>query len=66
MSILDSYCAYREPRPNKYTLCIDNGAVMLECPSCKCRIISTAFSYAVGSEGYSFCPYCGTDLRIEK
>lgn len=57
--------AYREPPPNKYIKAIDNGDTMLECPECKCRIQYNAFTYAVGTRGFSFCPYCGTDVRKE-
>lgn len=53
----------RRPVPNKYIIEIDNGYKMLKCPKCECRIISIHFSYAVGNCGYSFCPYCGEDLR---
>ena len=56
-------CAYKYPRPNKYIQAIDNGCKMLECPLCRCRIQYNAFTYAVGSMGFSFCPYCGLDVR---
>ena len=62
-SYLNSYESYSEPEPNKYISRIDTECIMLECPECKSRIIATAFSYAVGTKGYSFCPYCGADLR---
>ena len=58
-------CAYRDPIPNKYIQAIDNGCKMLECPECKCRIQYNAFTYAVGTQGFSFCPYCGADVRKE-
>lgn len=54
---------YREPNPNTYVKAVDCGEQMLECPECKCRIIYNAFTYAVGSRGFSFCPYCGKDRR---
>lgn len=41
----------------------DCGAHLLECPSCKSRIVLNAFTYAVGCLGYAFCPYCGFDVR---
>lgn len=53
----------RNPYPNNYKHCIDNGHSMLECPECESRIISALFSHAVGDYGYRFCPYCGADLR---
>lgn len=56
-------CQYREPPANKYNTTVDNGSTMLECPECKCRIQYNAFTYAVGDLGFSFCPYCGTDVR---
>lgn len=62
-SYLNSYRSYSEPEPNKYISSIDTECIMLECPECKSRIISTAFSFAVGTKGYSFCPYCGADMR---
>lgn len=54
---------YRKPRPNKYIKGIDCGCTMLECPACRWRIQYNAFTYAVGDLGFSFCPYCGTDVR---
>lgn len=54
---------YREPPANKYNTTVDNGSPMLECPECKCRIQYNAFTYAVGTQGFSFCPYCGKDVR---
>lgn len=56
---------YREPIPNKYINAVDNGSKMLECPECGCRIQYNAFTYAVGTQGFSFCPYCGADVRKE-
>ena len=64
-TIFRKECDYREPVPNKYISAIDNGNKMLRCPSCKCQISVNPFSYAVGSRGYSFCPYCGQDVRKE-
>lgn len=58
----DAY-SYREPIPNIYTKTVDVGAPVMECPGCKGRIQSNAFSYAVGNLGYAFCPYCGKDVR---
>ena len=58
----DAY-SYREPIPNIYTKTVDVGAPVMECPECKGRIQSNAFSYAVGNLGYAFCPYCGKDMR---
>ena len=58
-------CQYREPPANKYNTTVDNGSTMLECPECKCRIQYNAFTYAVGTLGFSFCPYCGADVREE-
>lgn len=54
---------YHEPMENNYIKAIDNGAQMLECPKCKGRIVANPFTYAVGTAGYAFCPYCGHDLR---
>lgn len=54
-----------EPIKNNYKKVIDCGAKLLECPSCKCRIIVNAFSYAVGCLGYAYCPYCGTKTKKE-
>lgn len=65
-TILRQECLYREPIKNKYIIAIDNGSKMLKCPKCECQIIANPFSYAVGSRGYSFCPYCGEDLREEQ
>lgn len=61
----DHPCEYHEPYPNRYKECIDNACLMLECPECKCRIQAYPFSYAVGTNGYKFCPYCGADVRLE-
>lgn len=58
-------CQYREPPASKYNTTVDNGSTMLECPECGCRIQYNAFTYAVGSRGFSFCPYCGVDVRKE-
>lgn len=52
-----------KPIPNHYKKVIDCGAHLLECPSCKSRIVLNAFTYAVGCLGYAFCPYCGFDVR---
>lgn len=60
---LNSYRSYSEPEPNRYISRIDTECIMLECPECKSRMIATAFSFAVGTKGYSFCPYCGADMR---
>ena len=54
-----------EPIKNNYKKVIDCGAKLLECPSCKCRIVLNAFSYAVGFLGYAYCPYCGTKTKKE-
>lgn len=54
-----------EPIKNNYKKVIDCGAKLLECPSCKCRIVVNAFSYAVGFLGYAYCPYCGTKTKKE-
>lgn len=54
---------YHEPMENNYKKVIDNGSPMLECPKCTSRINANAFTYAVGTAGYAFCPYCGHDLR---
>ena len=63
-SYLNKYPVYSfDPIPNYYIMRIDTECILLECPHCKGRIISTAFSYAVGNQGYAFCPYCGEDLR---
>lgn len=64
-SYLNSLNHYCDSEPNKYVSRIDTECIMLECPECKSRIIANAFSYAVGSKGYSFCPYCGADMRKE-
>lgn len=53
----------RNPIPNRYRTCFDTDYKMLECPKCECRITASFFSYAVGDNGYGFCPYCGEDLR---
>ena len=54
---------YRNPIPNNWIHRVDTGIGMLECPKCECRANEAMFSYAVGNRGYSFCPYCGEDLR---
>lgn len=54
-----------EPIKNNYKKVIDCGAKLLECPSCKSRIVLNAFSYAVGFLGYAYCPYCGTKTKKE-
>ena len=56
---------YRQPVKNKWLKRIDIVPV-LECPECECRVLATDYSYAVGNRGYSFCPYCGADLREER
>ena len=56
---------YRQPVKNKWRKRIDIVPV-LECPECECRVLATDYSYAVGNRGYSFCPYCGADLREER
>lgn len=62
-TIFNKEYEYREAYPNKYILTVDCGTKMLRCPECKCQIQLYPFSYAVGNRGYSFCPYCGKDLR---
>ena len=42
---------------------VDNGTPMLECSACGCRVKRESFMDAVGEKGFSFCPYCGADLR---
>lgn len=56
------YVDYEKPL-HRYVNAIDNGCKMLRCPECKCQIQAYPFSYAVGTRGYSFCPYCGKDVR---
>jgi hypothetical protein len=62
-TIFNKECAYREEPPHRYVNVIDNACKMLRCPECKCQIQAYPFSYAVGTRGYSFCPYCGKDMR---
>lgn len=63
------YTILREPYPykdipdNKYNVRHDNECKMLECPECLSRIIYNSFTWAVGTQGFSFCPYCGSDMR---
>lgn len=54
-----------EPIKNNYKKVIDCGAKLLECPSCRSRIVLNAFTYAVGFLGYAYCPYCGTKTKKE-
>ena len=63
---IDKEYQYRTPIPNIYKKKIDTGTKMLVCPDCGCGIHAEQFSYAVGNLGYSFCPYCGKDVRKEK
>lgn len=42
---------------------IDNGIQMLKCPYCKCRMQKKHYIFAVGSNGFRYCPYCGKDMR---
>ena len=65
MGMYDEPYPYRYPIKNKWIHEIDTGNEMLKCPECECRVSANAYSYAVGRLGYSFCPYCGTDLREE-
>ena len=65
VSINDEPYTYRQPVKNKWLKRIDNDCQMLECPKCECRVLATDYSFAVGNKGYSFCPYCGADLREE-
>lgn len=60
---MTDYYPYQKPIPNKWIKRIDEDNDMLECPKCGCRVGAKAYSYAVGNNGYSFCPYCGADLR---
>lgn len=62
----DEAYSLREPIKNRYRHRKDNDCEMLECPECECRILANDFSCAVGNRGYSFCPYCGADLREER
>ena len=62
-TIFNKECAYREEPLHRYVNAIDNGCKMLRCPECKCQIQAYPFSYAVGTRGYSFCPYCGKEMR---
>lgn len=55
--------SYRNPTPNRYIKVSDCGSKMFRCPQCGCGISAVPFSYAVGDRGYSFCPYCGKDVR---
>ena len=61
----DEPYTYRQPVKNKWLKRIDNDCQMLECPECESRVLATDYSFAVGNKGYSFCPYCGADLREE-
>ena len=45
---------------------IDNDTDMLECPKCKCRVFAEQYIFAVGAQGFNFCPYCGEDLRPDQ
>ena len=59
-------CELREPNSHIYKTCIDNGTYMLECPKCKGRINYNPFTYAVGDDGFHFCPYCGAKTCKEE
>lgn len=56
---------YKTFDTGKWTITIDEGAKMLECPKCHCRAIMEEYMIALGTEGMRFCPYCGTDLRSD-
>lgn len=62
-TIFNKENAYSEEPIHRYVKAIDNGCKMLRCPECKCQIQAYPFSCAVGSKGYSFCPYCGSDMK---
>lgn len=46
-----------------WKITIDNDEPMLTCPDCECRMIKRWYDLAVGSRGYTYCPYCGKDMR---
>ena len=38
---------------------VDTGVQMLKCPDCGCRMFMERYLSAIGTEGTSYCPYCG-------
>ena len=52
-----------KPIPNRWVWSEDNGEPFCKCPKCDCGMNPYDYSHAVGTRGWSFCPYCGEDLR---
>ena len=50
----------------KWEITEDCGDLMYTCPECGCRMVKREYDIAVGYRGFSFCPYCGEDMRNEQ
>lgn len=49
---------------SRYKVIYNECSLTLECPDCGARISNLkGFCCCVGVAGFSFCPYCGSDLR---
>lgn len=43
----------------------DTHTKMLACSACGGRVIYSAYTSAVGTKGYAYCPYCGARMEEE-
>lgn len=59
-------CGYADKNINRWKRGVDNDTDMLECPKCQCRVLAKEYILSVGTKGFSFCPYCGEDLRPDQ
>ena len=41
----------------------DTHTKMLACSACGGRVIYSAYTSAVGTKGYAYCPYCGARME---
>lgn len=42
---------------------IDLDMKMLACSACRGRVFATDYAKAIGTSGFSFCPYCGAKME---
>lgn len=49
-----------EVRHGRWKNEIDTGSEMMACSVCGARVIKKPYISAVGTNGYAYCPYCGT------